>query len=217
MTSSAHWPTSGSRGGTSECPGVMTWNVPTRSCAGASKARPASDRLRWLRPASPPGSAPTASATPGARSARLSRRAVRDVPESGLFTSGRDNQGASVPTHVALLRGINVGGRNRVAMAALREVVEGLGHTGVATYIQSGNVVFTSEELAAVAAAQRQAREAGGRDEAKVVGTTLYLHTPDGYGRSELAARLARIGSGRTAATARNWATVRKLLAMCDS
>ena len=46
-----------------------------------------------------------------------------------------------------------------------------------------------------------------------------YLHTPDGYGRSELAARLARIGGGRTAATAataRNWATVRKLLAMCD-
>jgi uncharacterized protein (DUF1697 family) len=144
-----------------------------------------------------------------------------------------------VPTHVALLRGINVGGRNRVAMAALREVVEGLGHTGVATYIQSGNVVFTSEEtdtatlaaaleraiadqlgvqpkvvvltreqlaqvvadnpfpkadnprqlhalfwngplgpeeLAAVATAQRQAREGGGRDEAKVVGTTLYLH-----------------------------------------
>jgi uncharacterized protein (DUF1697 family) len=48
----------------------------------------------------------------------------------------------------------------------------------------------------------------------------MYLHTPDGYGRSELAARLARIGGGRTAATAattRNWATVRKLLAMCDS
>ena len=76
------------------------------------------------------------------------------------------------------------------------------------------------EELAAVAAAQRQAGEAGGRDEARVVGTTMYLHTPDGYGRSELAARLARIGGGRTAstaATARNWATVRKLLAMCDS
>ena len=48
----------------------------------------------------------------------------------------------------------------------------------------------------------------------------MYLHTPDGYGLSELAARLARIGGGRTdstAATARNWATVRKLLAMCDS
>jgi hypothetical protein len=51
-----------------------------------------------------------------------------------------------MPTHIALLRGINVGGRNRVAMADLRAVVLGLGHTDVATYIQSGNVVFTSEE-----------------------------------------------------------------------
>jgi len=59
-----------------------------------------------------------------------------------------------------------------------------------------------------------------GDELAKVVGTTLYLHTPDGYGRSELAARLVRIGGGRTAATAataRNWATVQRLLAMCDS
>jgi uncharacterized protein (DUF1697 family) len=62
---------------------------------------------------------------------------------------------AGMPTHVALLRGINVGGRNRVAKADLREVVLGLGHTEVATYIQSGNVVFTSEEAdsAAIAAA----------------------------------------------------------------
>ena len=51
-----------------------------------------------------------------------------------------------MPTHIALLRGINVGGRNRVAMAGLREVVTSLGHTDVATYIQSGNVVFTSKE-----------------------------------------------------------------------
>jgi uncharacterized protein (DUF1697 family) len=51
-----------------------------------------------------------------------------------------------MPAHAAQLRGINVGGRNRVAMAGLREVVLGLGHTEVATYIQSGNVVFTSEE-----------------------------------------------------------------------
>lgn len=48
-----------------------------------------------------------------------------------------------VPTHVALLRGINVGRHNRVAMADLRHVVSSLGHTEVATYIQSGNVVFT--------------------------------------------------------------------------
>lgn len=46
--------------------------------------------------------------------------------------------------HVALLRGINVGGKNKVVMAELRELVAGLGHTDVATYINSGNVVFAS-------------------------------------------------------------------------
>ena len=44
--------------------------------------------------------------------------------------------------YVAFLRGINVGGRNKVPMAALREVFESLGHTEVTTFIQSGNVVF---------------------------------------------------------------------------
>jgi uncharacterized protein (DUF1697 family) len=160
-----------------------------------------------------------------------------------------------MPSHVALLRGINVGGRKRVAMADLREVVESLGHADVATYIQSGHVVFTSnhtdtaaiagalgraleetlgvrssvvvlsraelakviadnpfpdeanpkqlhaifrgaevgaQEAAAVAAAERRARDEGGRDQAKVVGRTVYLRTPDGLGRSELAAQLAR-------------------------
>jgi uncharacterized protein (DUF1697 family) len=188
-----------------------------------------------------------------------------------------------MPTHVALLRGINVGGRNRVAMAHLREVVLGLGHTDVATYIQSGNVVFTGEqadtatiaaaleraiaehlgvrptvvvltraelarvvannpfpeepnprwvhaifrngpfgpdELAAVAAAQQRARDQGSDHDARVVGNTLFLHTPGGLGRSELAARLLRLGgspTAETAGTARNWATVNKLLAMCDT
>lgn len=45
-------------------------------------------------------------------------------------------------THVALLRGVNLGGRNKVAMPVLREVVEALGHDDVVTYIQSGNVAF---------------------------------------------------------------------------
>ena len=40
-----------------------------------------------------------------------------------------------MPTHVALLRGINVGGKNRVTMADLRKVVTSLGHTDVATYL----------------------------------------------------------------------------------
>jgi uncharacterized protein (DUF1697 family) len=44
---------------------------------------------------------------------------------------------------VALLRGINLGPNRRIAMPALRSVVESLGHRDVETYLQSGNVVFT--------------------------------------------------------------------------
>jgi uncharacterized protein (DUF1697 family) len=51
-----------------------------------------------------------------------------------------------VPTYVALLRGINVGGHRRVPMGTLRGVFEGLGHGDVVTYIQSGNVVFDGAE-----------------------------------------------------------------------
>jgi uncharacterized protein (DUF1697 family) len=187
---------------------------------------------------------------------------------------------AGMATHVGLLRGINVGGRNRVSMGDLRDVVASLGHTEVVTYIQSGNVVFTARETdtaalagaleqviakalgvrpsvvvlsrdelgqvirdnpypsepnpkcvhavffsqdigpeakAAVATAEQRAGERGGRDEARVAGRTLYLHTPDGFGRSELAALLlGRSSSPAAAGTARNWATVTKLFALCD-
>ena len=47
-----------------------------------------------------------------------------------------------MPSHVALLRGINVGGRNKVPMRDLRAAFESDGFTGVSTYIQSGNVLF---------------------------------------------------------------------------
>lgn len=60
---------------------------------------------------------------------------------------------------VAWLRGVNVGGANRLAMADLRAVFEDCGASGVETHIQSGNVVFSS--LAAPApriAAQVEAR-----------------------------------------------------------
>ncbi len=43
---------------------------------------------------------------------------------------------------IALLRGINVGGHNKLPMADLRALLEGLGYGGVRTYIQSGNAVF---------------------------------------------------------------------------
>ena len=45
---------------------------------------------------------------------------------------------------MALFRGINVGGRKKLAMADVREVLEALGHGDVETYLQSGNALFTS-------------------------------------------------------------------------
>lgn len=50
--------------------------------------------------------------------------------------------------YVALLRGINVGGKNKVAMADLRAAFEDAGHEAVSTYIQSGNVLFESDRPA---------------------------------------------------------------------
>jgi len=47
-------------------------------------------------------------------------------------------------TWIALFRGINVGGRNKLPMAALTPMLESLGCRSVRTYIQSGNVVFRS-------------------------------------------------------------------------
>ncbi|GLZ81469.1 hypothetical protein Afil01_62760 [Actinorhabdospora filicis] len=46
--------------------------------------------------------------------------------------------------YAALLRGINVGGKKRVPMAELRDVLSGLGYTDVTTYLNSGNATFTA-------------------------------------------------------------------------
>ena len=51
-------------------------------------------------------------------------------------------------TYVALLRGINVGGKNKVPMPKLRSLFERLGHDDIATYLQSGNIVFRSRSTA---------------------------------------------------------------------
>ena len=52
-------------------------------------------------------------------------------------------------TYVALLRGINVGGKNRIPMAELKSLFSSLGLEDVVTYIQSGNAVFRSPTVAA--------------------------------------------------------------------
>lgn len=185
-------------------------------------------------------------------------------------------------SHVALLRGVNVGGV-KLAMADLRAVLSSLGYADVSTYIQSGNALFSAdgaepaglaadieaaleaqlgmrprvlvltrdelaqavkdnpypdepnpkavhavflagtpgpEQVAVLAEATQKATEKGSRDSAQYVGRVLYLHTPDGFGRSELAVQLARRAgpmSAKGAGTARNWATVTKLLGLCDA
>lgn len=48
---------------------------------------------------------------------------------------------------IALLRGINVGGRNKLPMADLKAHCSKLGATDIETYIQSGNVVFSAPEI----------------------------------------------------------------------
>ncbi|MGW0421806.1 DUF1697 domain-containing protein [Streptomyces sp. NPDC003015] len=48
-------------------------------------------------------------------------------------------------TYAALLRGINVGGSRKVPMADLRTLMQDLGHSGVRSYLQSGQAVFTAD------------------------------------------------------------------------
>ncbi|HEY0639966.1 MAG TPA: DUF1697 domain-containing protein [Pseudonocardiaceae bacterium] len=165
--------------------------------------------------------------------------------------------------YAALLRGINLGSRNRVAMTDLRAIFTDLGHRDVVTHVQSGNVAFTSGggtaadieravtgELAArlghdVPVMVRSHAELGRlvdgvpypvddplrthvtllaeAPDAELVaaltvpegesarltlrGRDVYLHTPDGYGRTKLSnAFLER--RLKVAATTRNWRTV---------
>jgi uncharacterized protein (DUF1697 family) len=186
---------------------------------------------------------------------------------------------ATVSAYVALLRGINVGGHHKVPMAELRQLFAGLGFDDVATYIQSGNVVFSSgardvaemtadieRELVkifgfAAPVVLRSARQlegvasanpfvGGGIDVAALsvgfLGATpdavrvsalladpladpataggdefvlseqeVYLHHPNGYGRSKLTNSYfdRRLG---TMMTVRNWRTVMTLLDMAS-
>jgi uncharacterized protein (DUF1697 family) len=83
------------------------------------------------------------------------------------------------------------------------------------------HVVFLSAEppqdlLDRIAAAQSAAQAKGSPDSVTVAGRALFLHTPGGYGTSELGKLLASVKSKGVTITARNWATACKLLALCD-
>jgi uncharacterized protein (DUF1697 family) len=72
---------------------------------------------------------------------------------------------------IVLLRGVNIGPRNRVAMPKLRNVLEDAGFDDVRTYVQSGNVVLSSPASATQVAreCQRQIETEFGLDIAVVV------------------------------------------------
>jgi uncharacterized protein (DUF1697 family) len=59
-----------------------------------------------------------------------------------------------VTTFLVLLRGINVGGKNKVPMSALKKCLEELGFLDVSTFIASGNAILTSDRDAAEIAAR---------------------------------------------------------------
>ena len=76
-----------------------------------------------------------------------------------------------------------------------------------------------AQGISAVSAAVERARAKGSRDDARVIGRTLYLWTPDGFAPSALRRELDRGGTLSTPArtgTARNWATVQKLVSLLD-
>lgn len=79
--------------------------------------------------------------------------------------------------HIVLLRGINIGSRNRIAMPKLREALEGAGFEDVQTYVQSGNVVLTSGKSAAevARACERQIEKSFGLDIDVVTRTRVQL------------------------------------------
>ena len=171
--------------------------------------------------------------------------------------------------YVAMLRGVNVGGKNKIKMPDLQALFVALGHQDVVTYIQSGNVVFkgpaaqasaiekrikrdlgldiavvlrTKAELAKVIAANpfvragadlaklhvtflaekadadlvyRLERHCSPTEEFDVRGREVYLHCPDGLGRTKLT-NAFQVRRPEITATTRNWNTVNKLLELAD-
>ena len=89
---------------------------------------------------------------------------------------------------VALLRGVNVGGNKRVAMADLRSLLTGLGYDDVRTYLQSGNVVFSSSSASSRLAAQiEHALAAELRLECRVIALPHVAPAAGGHGRRPVA------------------------------
>ncbi len=64
----------------------------------------------------------------------------------GILQPKNWQKNKDLKTYIALLRGINVGGHRKIKMADLRRLMNEWGYEHVVTYIQSGNIVFKSNE-----------------------------------------------------------------------
>jgi uncharacterized protein (DUF1697 family) len=136
---------------------------------------------------------------------------------------------------IALLRAINVGGTGKVAIADLRKLITDLGFADVASYIASGNLVFSGDgrepgELEALLQAEAGRRLGLNSDwilrrpedwramatlgeDLTLIGDALYICFPEGAGTSKLAGAVIEKRLGARG-TARNWNTVLKLAEM---
>ena len=94
---------------------------------------------------------------------------------------------------VVLLRGVNVGGANKLAMAELRSLLESLGHTEVVTYIQSGNIVLTSPNTNRAAVA---AEICAGIEHAHGLSVSAVLRTPAELRRALAASPFTAVPNG---------------------
>lgn len=56
-------------------------------------------------------------------------------------------KGVKIMKYIVLLRGINISGKNKIAMNLLKKELESLGYKNVITYLNSGNIILDSEEL----------------------------------------------------------------------
>jgi uncharacterized protein (DUF1697 family) len=97
-----------------------------------------------------------------------------------------------VKSYLVLLRGINVGGKNKVPMAELRQLMEHLGYSDVSTYIASGNVLLRSDRPAAeIKSRIEEALPRAFRLDSELVAVLVLTraqlravvsHKPDGFG-----------------------------------
>ena len=95
-------------------------------------------------------------------------------------------------SYLVLLRGINVGGKNKVPMAGLRQLLEELGYSDVSTYIASGNVLLRSDRPAAeIKSRIEDALPKTFRLDSELIGVVVLTdaqlravvdHKPDGFG-----------------------------------